>query len=150
MVLAAGTDERRAVFGARDYASGQLTWQLQEGKGGDALAAFRAQVAQTWPDEPVVLVLDQVSSHRSRAMRAWWAAPAGRIIPFWLPASPPPRNLIEQVWRFLTQQLACHRCWVDVAGLEAAAATLLDQIQARFHTDQPPAIRLVNTFCDAA
>jgi len=150
MVLAAGTDERRAVFGARDYASGQLTWQLQEGKGGDAFAAFLAQVAQTWPDEPVVLVMDNVSYHRSRAMRAWWAAPAGRIIPFWLPAYTPTLNLIERVWRFLKQKLACHRFWADVAGLEAAAATLLDQIQARFHTDQPPAIRLVNNFCEAA
>lgn len=149
-VPAAGTDERRAVFGALDYASGELTWQLHDHKGGAAFAAFLDQVAQTWPDEPLVLVMDNVSYHRSQAMRAWWAAQEGRIIPFWLPAYTPTLNLIERVWRLLKQKLACHRFWADVAGLEAAAARLLDQIEARFHTDQHPAIRLVKNFCEAA
>ena len=149
-VPAAGKDERRAVFGALDYASGTVGWQLGPHKGGEAFAAFLSQVAQRWPTEDLVLVMDNVSSHRAPAVRTWWAAQQGRIIPFWLPAYTPTLNLIERVWRFLKQKLACHRFWADVAGLEAAAETLLDHVEAHFHTDTPPSIRLVNNFCEAA
>ena len=53
---------------------------------GTGFAAFLAQIGQTWPDEDLVLVLDNVSYHRSAAMRTWWAAQGGRMLPFWLPA----------------------------------------------------------------
>jgi hypothetical protein len=58
--------------------------------------------------------------------------------------------LIERVWRFLKQKLACHRFWNDIAGLETAAGTLLDQTQTRFHSDDRPAIRLVKDLCSSA
>jgi hypothetical protein len=37
-----------------------------------------------------------------------------------------------------------------VAGLEQAAATLLDQLEARFHAPDSPGIRLTNNFCQSA
>jgi len=149
-VPAAGADQRRAVFGALDYASGRLAWQVHEHKGGAAFAAFLAQIAETWPDDPLVLVLDNLSYHRAAAGRTWWAAQAGRIIPFWLPAYAPTLNRIERVWRYLKQKLACHRFWADADGLQAAAATLLDHIAAHFHAAAAPGIRLVHNFCEAA
>lgn len=149
-IPAAGKDARRAVFGALDYASGQVTWQLHAHKSGDACAAFLEQIARTWPTDHLVLVMDNVSYHRSPGVRRWWAAQEGRIIPFWLPVYTPTLNLIERVWRYLKQRLACHRFWADIDGLARAAATLLDGIEARFHTDHPPAIRLVQNLCEAA
>ena len=150
IVPAAGKDQRRAVFGAVDYGSGQVTWHLHLRKGGDAFAAFLGQLAQTWPDDQLVLVLDNVSYHRSRVVRAWWAAQDGRVTPLWLPVSTPNLNLMERVWRYLKQKLACHRCWADVEGLQAAATTLLDHIEAHFHPAGGPAIFLRIEFCEAA
>jgi hypothetical protein len=43
---------------------------------------------------------------------------------------------MERVWRFLKQKLACHRFWNDVTGLEAAAARLLDGMEAHFHREK--------------
>ncbi len=149
-IPAAGKDQRRAVFGALDYASGQVAWHLQEHKDGVGFAQFLERIAQTWPGDDLVLVMDNVSYHRGTAMREWWATQDGRIVPFWLPAYTPNLNLIERVWRFLKQKLACHRLWADVDGLEAVAGTLLDQIDARFHTDDRPAIKLVKEFCESA
>ncbi len=94
--------------------------------------------------------MDNVSYHRAAAMREWWAAQDGRVVPFWLPAYAPSLNLIERVWRFLKQKLACHRLWADVDGLTAIAGTLLDQTEARFHSDDRPAIRLVKDLCSSA
>jgi hypothetical protein len=147
-VPAAGVDHRRAVFGAVDYASGQVVWQLAEHKGGQGFATFLARIAQTWPDDPLVLVMDNVSYHRSPAARQWWADQLGRITPLWLPVYTP--NLKERVWRFLKQKLACHRFWADVAGLEQTTTTLLAQIEAHFHKKPGPSIYLRNHFCETA
>jgi len=144
MRVPTGPHQRRTVFGALDYGSGQVRWQMHPKKGGDAFAAFLDQIAQTWPDDQLILVLDNASYHRSPVVKTWWAAQAGRITPFWLPVYSPQLNLIERVWRFLKQKLACHRWWADVDGLVAAATTLLDRVEAHFHTGIPPRIRLVN------
>lgn len=138
------------MFGAVDYASGRVVWQLAGRKGGDGFAAFLAQVAATWPAQQLVLVMDNVSYHRAPIVRAWWAAQQGRVTPFWLPVYAPTLNLMERVWRFLKQKLACHRFWNDVAGLETAVATLLARIEAHFHAPDAPRIRLINNFCEPA
>lgn len=138
------------MFGAVDYASGQVVWCMAERKGGEGFAAFLAQIAQTWPDDQLVLVMDNVSYHRSPMVRAWWVEQQGRVTPFWLPVYAPNLNLMERVWRFLKQRLACHRFWDDVDGIEATAGTLLTQIEAHFHTDDGPSIFLRKEFCEAA
>ena len=149
-VPAAGEDERVAVYGALDYASGRVLSQTAASKNGAGFAAFLEQVAQTWPEQTLVLVLDNASYHRSAAMRTWWAAQDGRLIPFWLPKYAPHLHLQEHVWRFLKQKLACHRFWADPAGLAQAAGTLLRCTEARFHTPDRPAIRLGHDFCASA
>lgn len=150
IVPAAGTDQRRAVFGALDSGSGHVIWQLHSRKGGDAFAGFLAQIAHTWPDAHLILVMDNASYHRSPVVRAWWAAQDGRVTSFWLPVYTPNLNLMERVWRFLKQKLACHRFWADVDVLEATASTLLDRLEAHFHAEKGPAIFLRKDFCEAA
>lgn len=149
-VPAAGADQRRAVFGAVDYGSGQVLWHLQPHKGGEAFAAFLEHIAQTWPDEHLVLVMDNASYHRSPIVRDWWAEQGGRVTPLWLPVYTPNLNLMERVWRLLKHKLACHRFWNDVAGLETAAGTILNRLEAHFHAVDPPGIYLANNLCEAA
>jgi transposase len=149
-VPTAGKDQRRAVFGAVDYASGQVIWHLAEHKGGEAFAAFLARLARTWPGEPLVLVMDNVSYHRAPAVRAWWTEQGGRITPFWLPVYAPQLNLMERVWRYLKQKLACLRFWNDAHGLETAARMVLERTTAQFHAPNGPRIRLCQNFCETA
>lgn len=80
-------------------------------------------------------------------MRAWWAEQEGGITCLWLPVSTPNLNLMERVWRFLKQKLACHRFWNDLAGLEATAGSVLDRIEAHFHADAGCGFRMVNDLC---
>ena len=140
-VPAAGEDRRIAVSGALDYASGRVVWHTAAKKDGAGFAAFLEQLAQAWPEDDLVLVLDNVSYHRSLPMRTWWADQQGRVLPFWLPAYCPNLNRLERVWRFLKQKLACHRFRADQEGLRQAAATLLDQTEACFPSPKRPAIR---------
>jgi len=149
-VPAAGEDKRIAVYGAVDYASGRVLAQTAASKDGLGFAAFLEQIAQAWPEQTLVLVLDNASYHRSKAMRTWWAAQDGRLLPFWLPAYAPNLNLLERVWRFLKQNLACHRFWADPEGLRQAAMTLLCQTEARFHSPDRPSIRLGHNLWQSA
>lgn len=142
----------RAKFNSIDYASGLMVWQFAEHKCGLGFATFLARIAQTLPDDPLILILviDDVSYHRSPVVRTWWAEQAGRMTPFWLPVYAPQFNLMERVWRFLKQKLACHRFSADAAGLEAAAMTVLDCLEEHFHIGTPPGLRLCQDFCESA
>ena len=117
---------------------------------GAGFATFLEHLAQAWPKDDLVLVLDNVSYHRSPPMCTWWAAQQDRMLAFWLPAYCPNLNLLERVWRFQKQKLARHRFWADRDGLRQVAATLLDQTEAHFHTPDRPAIRLGHDLCQSA
>lgn len=154
-VPAAGEDQKFTVFGAVDYSSGQVIWQSSARKGAEAFAAFLKHLAEQLPsaadaDEPVVVVLDNVGYHKSRALRAVWQCYADRIQPFFLPAYSPQLNLIERLWRYLKAHLANHRWWNDLSRLEQATDTLLGQLTVHFHPDERPAFQLVQNLCESA
>lgn len=151
-IPAAGEDRKFAVFGALDYASGQVIWQTSAHKGDEAFVAFLEHLARQLPeaDEPVVVVLDNAGYHKSHALRAYWQQHADRFQPFFLPAYAPQLNLIERLWRYLKAKLANHRWWNDLTRLEQATATLLGQLTVHFHTDEGPAFHLVHNFRESA
>jgi transposase len=141
-IPAAGEDQKFTVFGAMDYARGQLLWQTSDRKGEVGFTAFLEQLADTLPaDEPVVVVLDTVGYHKSHALREVWQRYAGRLQPFFLPAYSPQLNLIERLWRYVKQRLACHRWWNDRDRLIQATETLLANLEVHFHAADGPAFR---------
>ncbi len=166
-IPAAGEDQKFVVFGALDYATGQVFEQISPRKGEEAFAAFLDALITALPpdepvvivldnvgyhksDEPVVIVLDNVGYHKSHALRLQWQRLTDHVEPFWLPAYAPQLNLMERVWRFLKQQLSCHRWWNDLDHLQQATETLLTQLKVHFHTDDGPAFHLVHNFCPLA
>lgn len=113
--------------------------------------AFLEQLLQALPPgEPLVVVLDNAGYHKSLAMREWWRAHAAQLQPFFLPAYTPQLNLIERLWRYLKDKLACHRWWNDLARLQQAAETLLTGLEVHFHATDGPAFRPPNNFCESA
>jgi transposase len=150
-IPAAGEDRKCAVFGAVDYASGQVIVQMSARKGEDAFMAFLDHLAHVLPaDEPAILVLDNVGYHKSRLLREQWWQFRDRLQPFFLPAYSPELNLIERLWRYLKAQLACHRWWNDLAHLQQATETLLANLEVHFHAADEPAFRLVQNFRESA
>lgn len=151
-VPAAGDDHKFAVFGAVDYASGQVLWQLSACKDETAFMAFLDHlVAALPPGEPAVLVLDNASYHKSQAVRAHYQRLADRLQPFFLPAYAPQLNLIERLWRYLKQKLACHRWWNDLDRLRQATETLLADLEVHFHADDDhPTFRPAHNLRDSA
>lgn len=149
-IPAAGEDHKFVVFGAVDYASGRLLHTLSDRKGEDAFLTFLTELISAFPAESLVVVLDNVGYHKSHALREWWRAHAGRIQPFFLPAYAPQLNLIERLWRYLKDKLACHRWWNDLPRLQQATQTLLDALTVHFHATDGPAFQPVQNFRTSA
>lgn len=149
-VPAAGADRKFVVFGALDYASGQVHWRLSLRKDSQAFVTFLEQLRQTWPDEKLVVVLDNVGYHKSRRTLAWWQQWRHQCCPFFLPAYTPELNLMERVWRYVKDRLSCHRWWADWQALWEATTALLTHVKARFHQAEGPSIDIVQNFCASA
>ncbi len=149
-IPAAGEDRTFAIFGALDYATGQIIWQLSPQKDGTAFVAFLDHLVATLPAGPLVIVLDNVGYHKGRLAKNWWMTHHDRVRPLWLPAYAPQVNLMERVWGYVKVKLSCHRWWADGPALERATARLLSHLQARFHQPDPAGIVLVQNFCEAA
>jgi transposase len=149
-IPAAGQDRKFAVFGALDYATGQIIWQLSLQKDGTAFVAFLDHLVATLPDRPLVIVLDNVGDHKGQLAKNWWMAHHDRVRPLWLPTYAPELNLMERVWGYVKEKLSCHRWWADGQALEGATARLLSHLQARFHQPDSAGIALVHNFCEAA
>ena len=129
---AAGENSKFVVFGALDYASGQIVWHVSSRKDGTAFVAFLDHLVATFPEGPLV-VLDNVGDHKGRLAKDWWLRQQDRVRPLWLPAYAPELNLLERVWGYLKDKLSGHRWWADQAELENATARLLSHLLARFH-----------------
>lgn len=145
-VRAAGVDQTFARFGALDYRSGVVTTLQAPTASAIGFEQFLDQLLVRWPDEMLVLVLDNAAYHKTPALRSWFAEHRDRVIPFWLPTYSPHLNLIERVWRFIKQKLACHRFWNNLDGLAAAAQQVCTAIRATFAAPTYPHITLCQDF----
>lgn len=119
---------------------------------GDAqqFQALLERLTVRWPDDHLVLVLDNASYHKAAALRVWFADHAGRISVQWLPTYRPQLNLIERVWGFAKGKLACHRLWNDLDQLTAAAQTIFDGTRATFGAPLYPHLIWRQDLCEAA
>ena len=149
-VPAAGEDHKFVLFGALDYASGRVFWQRSAQKNSEAFGQFLEMLATAFPGEVVLIVLDNVSYHKSRVVQEQWHRLAAHVTPYWLPVYASQLNLIERVWRWLQSKLANHRWWNDMARLQAATETLLTALEVHFHTTNGPSFQVVQNFCHSA
>jgi transposase len=141
-IPAAGTDKRVTVFGALDYRSGRVQTLMADRGTGARFRQFLEQLVRRWPNDRLVLVLDNVAYHKTAAVRRWLAAHADRITVLWLPTYSPHLNRIERVWRFVKGKLACHRFGNDRPGLIHLANVLLHHVQAQYVDPTRPRLTL--------
>ena len=134
-----GQNRKRAVFGALDARTGALQHATRERKRAVDFVAFLGQLAQAYPAGELVLVLDNVSTHDAKLVRAWLARPEhARIRLLWLPKySAHEHNPIERVWGLLKDKVAANRLHGNIEALAEAADRFL--AEARFPAPHPEA-----------
>ena len=72
---------------------------------------------QVVPDEPLLLVLDNVSYHRATDVQALFALLQPRVQVVWLPKYSPDMNPIERFWLFLKNQVYANRLFPSLPAL---------------------------------
>jgi hypothetical protein len=96
------------------------------------------EVAAAYPDERVLLALDNAGWHRARDLVV-----PGNIILWFLPPHSPELNPVEQVWQWLRDQ---HTCGVLFRDREALVTTLCRGLTAPM--DDPVRVRSLTARAD--
>jgi transposase len=88
------------VFGALAVASGQALTHTASTRCASDFIAFLEQLIQLWPQGQLVLILDNLSVHRSREVQLWLLSQP-RLRFLFQPTYSPWLNLIEPWWKTL-------------------------------------------------
>ena len=131
-----GTNRKRSVFGALELATGQWVYQIYARRRSGEFLAFLAHLLLTYPARPLLLVLDNASSHKAQVVAAW-VAEHPQVQLLWLPAySGHKQNPVEKVWWRLKDQIAANR-------LHGSIDALVDAVHEFFGSFSPEdALRL--------
>jgi len=107
-VMTPGTNERRSIFGAVELATGRWLYHIAQRATSTAFIEFLEQILDAYPAAPAIaIVLDNVSTHSSRAVERWLAAPAhARIRLLHGARYSPHHNPVERVWGAMKRHLA--------------------------------------------
>jgi transposase len=115
-----GTNRKRAVFGALAWTTGRWVYQITERKRAVEFIAFLEQLLRAYPDQPLLLVLDNASIHHAHAVATWLGEHA-QVHLLYLPAYSGHRhNPVEKVWWRLNGQIAANRLHGSIEALVAA------------------------------
>lgn len=123
-----GKREYLHVIGAYNWRTDNVTSLQVERKNTEGFVAFLEQVlVKTYPDHPVILVLDNASYHYSAAVRAMLSLFAHRVQVLWLPPYCPELNAIERFWRHLKQTAWANKLFTTIADLRQNVDWILAQ-----------------------
>ncbi len=142
-IPAPGTPKRLHVFGAYNWRSSRLTYTLNRRKNSDRFIAFLEQLISEHPDDTLILVMDNASYHRSKAVQAALSLFEERLQVFWLPKYSPFLNLIERFWLHFKQLTVANRLHHSLDELARTAHNIMAQQNTIGHPNQ---LRLLDNF----
>ena len=105
-----GSNVTRAIFGALNIRTGQWDYRVRPRMQTDDFLAFLEHLLVVYPSGPILLIVDNYSSHTAHAVRAWLAEHP-RLRLFFLPTYCSQLNPVEQIWLQLKNTLAADRLY---------------------------------------
>jgi transposase len=124
-----GSNQTRALFGALNIRTGRWTHLVRQRMQKEDFLAFLEHLLVIYPDGPVLLIVDNYSSHTAQVVTAWLAAQP-RLRLFYLPTYCSHLNPVEAIWLRLKDKLAADRLY--------ASMPLLLQTVERFFAAMTP------------
>lgn len=108
------------LFGAYNWAEDTVTYLSAKRKNSQSFIAFVAQLlVKCYPNQPLVVVLDNASYHTSAASLAALSLFEPRVWVFWLPPYCSTLNPIELFWRDLKDNACADKLFPNLADLAA-------------------------------
>ena len=112
-----GLNCKRSLFGALEWETGRWVYEVTARKRSVEFIAFMEKLMLAYPDKPLMLVLDNASIHKSKAVMEWLREhPSVQLL--YLPTySGHKENPVEKVWWRLKSQVAANRLHTDIDAL---------------------------------
>jgi len=111
-----GTNVTRALFGALNIFTGQWTYLVRERMRKEDFVAFLEHLLVVYPDVPIILVVDNYSSHTAHLVRDWLANQE-RLQLYYLPKYCSHLNPVEGIWLRLKNEIAANRLYGSIQVL---------------------------------
>ena len=122
------THHRHYVFGAYNWVNDTVCTHLSERADTAAFLTFLEHLlVNSYPDQALVLVLDNASYHHAAAVRACFSLVEARVLVFYLPAYCSHLNPIERFWRFLKDTVCVDTLFPDLTRLMATVTQVFLQ-----------------------
>lgn len=130
-----GKQQWRHIFGAYNWATDEVIYQITEKRNSDNFIAFLDHLVQQHTgNRPLVIVLDNGSIHRSYATQAAFALLENELLPLFLPRYCSQLNPIERYWKHLKSRACADKLFSDMNALVASVESNLVQ-QNDFQSD---------------
>lgn len=122
------------LVGAYNWRIDQVFRQAVESKNSQTFIQFLEYLlVECFPTEKIVLVMDNASYHRSKAVRAALSLFEPRVQVFWLPKYSPDLNPIERFWRHLKDLACANKLDVSIDNLADRVDTIIDYQNSSDH-----------------
>src|SRR3954447_21128839 len=124
-----GLSARVSVYGLYLYNEGQVRlWPFPRANGEHTIAVLQRLRAE-WPDRKLLVLWDGAPSHRAQAVREVATALNIRLMP--LPGYSPDLMPVEELWRWLREDVTYHHCHASAEDLTRRVA----DFEARINQD---------------
>jgi hypothetical protein len=140
-VPAPGQAKKVAILGSLDHVTRQLVVHTSPTRRSTDFVAHLEQLDRLYgpmpgrPAKPVVLVEDNGPIHVGKLSRAALAARAHWLTVEWLPKYTPELNDIEVVWHDLKAHHLAHQTFTDIAALDRAIHTAVQDLNRERRVD---------------
>jgi transposase len=124
-----GSNKTRALFGAFNIRTGQWTYLVRERIRKEDFVAFLDHLLVVYPNQPIILIVDNYSSHTAHLVREWLETHP-RLQLYYLPKYCSHLNPVEDIWLRLKNQVSANR-------LYGSMKVLLETVEAFFHDMTP-------------
>ena len=121
-----GVNCKRSVFGALELVSGQWLYQVFERKRAVEFLESMGYLVLTYPNRPLLVILDNASIHKAKAASAWLADHPQVELLFLPSYSGHAQNPVEKVWWRLKDRVAANRLHGSIDALVAAIHKFFD------------------------
>lgn len=111
-----GTNVTRALFGALEIRTGQWTYLVRERMRKEDFVAFLEHLLVVYPSGPIILFVDNYSSHTAHLVRDWLESQQ-RLQMYYLPKYCSHLNPVERIWLRLKGKVAANRLYGSIQAL---------------------------------
>lgn len=129
IIPAAGSNRRLCVYGALNYRTGQSHYMVHPKKNSRQFCEFLRQLLERGSERRLVLVIDNASYHRTKAVLSLLDDHRDHVFVIWLPPYSPELNLIEGLWGYLKRSALNNYFFGNIESLEQALHDVFAQLQ---------------------